>query len=120
MEPRKRARILLETPQFGLAKSMPRPDDPKDAQTDAFNRRSFIHGAAASAVALPLAAGTAAQLRDDVGAAPRADGIKSENVTLHVNQQLHTLSLDPRTTLLDALRDHAGLTGTKRGCGDRQ
>jgi xanthine dehydrogenase YagT iron-sulfur-binding subunit len=36
------------------------------------------------------------------------------------NQQSHTVSLDPRTTLLDALRDHAGLTGTKRGCGDRQ
>jgi hypothetical protein len=29
MEPRKRARILLETPQFGLAKSMLRADDPK-------------------------------------------------------------------------------------------
>ena len=26
------------------------------------------------------------------------------------------LSVDPRTTLLDALRDHLGLTGTKKGC----
>ena len=34
--------------------------------------------------------------------------------------QPHTLNVDPRTTLLDALRDHAGLTGTKKGCGHGQ
>ncbi len=35
---------------------------------------------------------------------------------LHVNGRENTLSLDPRTTLLDALREHLGLTGTKVGC----
>ena len=39
---------------------------------------------------------------------------------LTVNGQTHTLSLDPRTTLLDALRDHLGLTGTKKGCDHGQ
>jgi len=39
---------------------------------------------------------------------------------LHINGQLHSLNLDPRTTLLDAVRDHAGLTGTKKGCGHGQ
>ncbi len=29
----------------------------------------------------------------------------------------HRLSLDPRTTLLDALREHLHLTGSKKGCG---
>lgn len=38
-------------------------------------------------------------------------------VTLHVNGSTHTLSLDPRTTLLDALREKLGLTGSKKGCG---
>jgi xanthine dehydrogenase YagT iron-sulfur-binding subunit len=38
------------------------------------------------------------------------------DVTLNVNGQDHRLSLDPRTTLLDALRDHLGLTGSKKGC----
>ncbi|HEY4773152.1 MAG TPA: (2Fe-2S)-binding protein [Steroidobacteraceae bacterium] len=39
---------------------------------------------------------------------------------MRINQQVHTLSVDARTTLLDALRDHAGLTGTKKGCGHGQ
>lgn len=37
-------------------------------------------------------------------------------VTLQVNGKEHTLQLEPRVTLLDALRDHLGLTGTKRVC----
>lgn len=37
-------------------------------------------------------------------------------VDLHVNGRDHRLVLDPRTTLLDALRDQIGLTGTKPGC----
>ncbi len=36
--------------------------------------------------------------------------------TLSVNGRQHALTLDSRTTLLDALRDHLGLTGTKVGC----
>ncbi len=37
-------------------------------------------------------------------------------MTLRVNGHDHGLALDPRTTLLDALREHLGLTGTKVGC----
>jgi xanthine dehydrogenase YagT iron-sulfur-binding subunit len=37
-------------------------------------------------------------------------------VTLRVNGADHELRLDPRVTLLDALRDVLGLTGTKKGC----
>jgi xanthine dehydrogenase YagT iron-sulfur-binding subunit len=37
-------------------------------------------------------------------------------VTLRVNGTDHRLRLDPRVTLLDALRDALGLTGTKKGC----
>ncbi|MBV9328388.1 MAG: (2Fe-2S)-binding protein [Chloroflexi bacterium] len=38
-------------------------------------------------------------------------------VVLRVNGAEHPLRLDPRTTLLDALREHLGLTGSKKGCG---
>jgi xanthine dehydrogenase YagT iron-sulfur-binding subunit len=41
-------------------------------------------------------------------------------LSLRINDQAHMLSVDPRTTLLDAIRDHAGLTGTKKGCGHGQ
>jgi xanthine dehydrogenase YagT iron-sulfur-binding subunit len=37
-------------------------------------------------------------------------------VTLRVNGSAHVMTLEPRVTLLDALRDWLGLTGTKKGC----
>jgi xanthine dehydrogenase YagT iron-sulfur-binding subunit len=42
------------------------------------------------------------------------------DVVLPVNGQKHRLALDARTSLLDALRDHIGLTGTKKGCDHGQ
>jgi xanthine dehydrogenase YagT iron-sulfur-binding subunit len=39
------------------------------------------------------------------------------DVVLRVNGTEHRLTLDPRTTLLDALREHLRLTGSKKGCG---
>ena len=41
-------------------------------------------------------------------------------VRLRVNGKLQTLAIDPRTTLLDALREHLGLSGTKKGCDHGQ
>lgn len=41
-------------------------------------------------------------------------------VHLDINGQPHTLDLEPRVTLLDALRDRLGLTGTKKGCDHGQ
>jgi aerobic-type carbon monoxide dehydrogenase small subunit (CoxS/CutS family) len=37
-------------------------------------------------------------------------------ITLHVNGQEYELYLHPKTLLVEAIRDHIGLTGTKRGC----
>ncbi len=47
------------------------------------------------------------------------DGLPSRTtleLRLRINGRDHALGLDPRTTLLDALREHIGLTGTKVGC----
>lgn len=41
-------------------------------------------------------------------------------IDLHVNGNMHTLDIDPRVTLLDALRERIGLTGTKKGCDQGQ
>jgi xanthine dehydrogenase YagT iron-sulfur-binding subunit len=41
-------------------------------------------------------------------------------VSFTVNGKSHALDLDPRTTLLDALREHLHLTGTKKGCDHGQ
>ena len=41
-------------------------------------------------------------------------------ISLNINGRAHSLALDTRTSLLDALRDHIGLTGTKKGCDHGQ
>ncbi len=90
-----------------------------DADPVSVTRRDFLRSAAASsAAALPVSAastGTSGPVR-----AADAAGSSRATVALTINQQDHVLSVDPRTTLLDAIRDHAGLTGTKKGCGHGQ
>jgi xanthine dehydrogenase YagT iron-sulfur-binding subunit len=72
------------------------------------SRRTLLKlGAAATAV--PLLA------RGDEAEAP-----VEATVTLNVNGKQHALKLDTRTTLLDALREHLQLTGTKKGCDHGQ
>jgi xanthine dehydrogenase YagT iron-sulfur-binding subunit len=51
------------------------------------------------------------------GNEPRLSPVKVE---LQVNGRTHSLILDPRTTLLDALREHLALTGSKKGCDHGQ
>ena len=53
-------------------------------------------------------------------AADTETAITPISVKLQVNGQLHRLTLDPRTTLLDALREHLALTGSKKGCDHGQ
>ena len=48
------------------------------------------------------------------------DTAGSVPVRLQVNGRAYDLQLDPRTSLLDALREHIGLTGTKKGCDHGQ
>jgi len=82
------------------------PDD--DAPPDP-SRRTFLIGSAASVIAAPLLA----RAQEQADAEAEANRIE---VTLNVNGREYPLRLDPRTTLLDALREHIGLTGTKKGC----
>lgn len=50
----------------------------------------------------------------------QAEQISDFRLELHVNGSLQTLQLDVRTTLLDALREYLGLTGSKKGCDHGQ
>jgi xanthine dehydrogenase YagT iron-sulfur-binding subunit len=88
----------------------------EDDRLSQITRRDFNHGlslcvAGAQASWMALAAGPALAQAGD--AAPMA-------VSLAVNGRRRDLTLDPRTTLLDALREHVGLTGTKKGCDHGQ
>jgi xanthine dehydrogenase YagT iron-sulfur-binding subunit len=62
--------------------------------------------------AMPAAAAQPAE-----AATPLAQAAAPVDVVLRVNGTEHQLALDPRTTLLDALREHLQLTGSKKGCG---
>ena len=56
----------------------------------------------------------------DARTAPPAPPVATMPVSLEINGRRHDLRLDPRTTLLDTLRDHLLLTGTKKGCDHGQ
>lgn len=79
-----------------------------------FDRRSFMAGAAGSAAMLPL---TARATPAVTGGIPTAqDATLPVSMTMRVNGEARALSIDGRTTVLDALREHLGLTGSKKGC----
>ncbi|PLR28274.1 aldehyde dehydrogenase iron-sulfur subunit [Caulobacter zeae] len=73
-------------------------------------REVMATGAAVGVAAAPGAA----------GAAPVEPGPSLMKVSFTVNGQRQTLELDTRTTLLDALREHLKLTGSKKGCDHGQ
>jgi xanthine dehydrogenase YagT iron-sulfur-binding subunit len=77
-------------------------------------RRDFLIVGATSAVAVTLPATVAAT------GPPAAGAPVVSKVTLQVNGNVRKLSLDTRTTLLDALREHLHLTGSKKGCDHGQ
>jgi xanthine dehydrogenase YagT iron-sulfur-binding subunit len=85
------------------------------------SRREFVTTALAAAFALaavPLiskAEPLAARL-----AAPEPPNPIAASVTLRVNGRPVALTIEPRVTLLDALREYAGMTGTKKGCDHGQ
>ena len=52
----------------------------------------------------------------DAVSLPAVHGSKAGTVVLSVNGQERELRMEPRVSLLDALREHMGLTGSKKGC----
>src|SRR6478609_3762870 len=83
--------------------------------TRGLSRRGFM-GVGGVTAALPLIAANTTEAAAPMTTAPGA----LAPVTLTVNGQDHAVALDPRTTLLDALRETLALTGTKKGCDHGQ
>ncbi len=85
------------------------------------SRRNFLQmvgiTGAVSGLGLPLAGHAMAAAVITQGAAGHDDTV---TVRMKVNGTSHSLTVDPRTTLLDGLRDHLHLTGTKKGCDHGQ
>src|SRR5215471_11448571 len=71
-------------------------------------------------MALTPAVAAAQMRRADVRLPPSVDPHAPASFDLTVNDQRRHLTIDVRTTLLDALREHLGLTGAKKGCDHGQ
>jgi xanthine dehydrogenase YagT iron-sulfur-binding subunit len=78
--------------------------------SDGLSRRSFFGAAAAASAGTVLATPAAASAVAET--APQGD----ISVSVTVNGARRELTIDPRVTLLDALRERLNLTGTKKGC----
>ncbi|MBV8377315.1 MAG: 2Fe-2S iron-sulfur cluster binding domain-containing protein [Verrucomicrobia bacterium] len=87
------------------------------------SRRTFLSrlgaSSAAAAIANPLLGLAQTQPKQQEANSPVtvAGGVP---VTLRVNGQQHQMQIDPRSTLLDCLRENLHLTGTKKGCDHGQ
>lgn len=88
------------------------------------SRRDLLIAGASTAAATAVPRPAAAQMQPpslpDVADVPDPARFPVAPVTLQVNGSEHRLDLDTRTTLLDALREHLHLTGTKKGCDHGQ
>jgi xanthine dehydrogenase YagT iron-sulfur-binding subunit len=84
-----------------------------DEPTLSLSRRELLLAGAAGAAA------SATPAASQTAHSPSAPAAQMKT-TLQVNGKTHTLQLDTRTTLLDALREHLHLTGTKKGCDHGQ
>ncbi|MER8427132.1 (2Fe-2S)-binding protein [Mesorhizobium sp. M1403] len=82
------------------------------------SRRSFMTGSVSAAAAGPLMATSAKAAAPQPAASAEPRDLSA--ISLRINKQPYNLALDNRTSLLDALRDHVGLTGTKKGCDHGQ
>jgi len=96
--------------------SRPEPNEPAARHAWEVSRRTFLQSATT------LGAGLATGIAPTEAMAQAGNGASAmtKSVTLNINGQDHTISIDTRTSLLDTLRDHLDMTGSKKGCDHGQ
>ncbi len=82
------------------------------------SRRSFLQSASVVGAAFSTGLGSIADA--EAVEKVRAAQAIAQPLTLTINHKTYNLSLDTRTSLLDALREHLGLIGSKKGCDHGQ
>jgi xanthine dehydrogenase YagT iron-sulfur-binding subunit len=100
-------------------------DDPKSRPSSP-TRRKFLLTSGSSVAASLVAGYVPAFAKDAAGVSDSASANAGSNIegavpiTLRINGKEHSLRIDPRTTLLDCIRETVALTGTKKGCDHGQ
>src|ERR1043166_7012431 len=100
-------------------------DDTQSCPPDPTRRKFLLttgSGVAASTVAayVPALANSASGESTSASAGPGPNIEGAVPITLRINGKDHVLRIDPRTTLLDCIRETVALTGTKKGCDHGQ
>ncbi|GDY08455.1 hypothetical protein LBMAG52_19410 [Planctomycetia bacterium] len=93
----------------------PREETIPQENGSGFNRRDFLRGSGAAVAVTALATSDQGAAAQDA-AKKNVASAKAQDLTLSINGKDHKLSLEPRVTLLDALRDDLNLTGCKDVC----
>jgi len=103
-------------------------DSTIDKENSGQSRREFLVNAATVSAAIALSgvfseeAEAAEVINDPVKAVAIQNPVPPQTIAveLDVNGQMQKVNIDPRTSLLDALREYMGLTGSKKGCDHGQ
>jgi xanthine dehydrogenase YagT iron-sulfur-binding subunit len=90
----------------------PKDDKPETAERSGVSRRTFLKSTGVGS----LAASVVGVSEADAQVPVRTAGPGEVSVTLNVNGKRVDLKIEPRVTLLDAIRQRADMTGNKRGC----
>ncbi len=116
--------LTLDDSQESAPTDSANPSEQDRSLLGRVSRRSFLShlGAAGIAATTAPALASASALASQTPAAPEAPAAPTGTVpiALKVNGKVHNLNLDPRTTLLDCLRENLDLPGTKKGCDHGQ
>ena len=111
---------LRHLPHFGIsiAKEWKRlmEDPAQNKSRGESNRRTFLKQATGLVTIAMMPSAVASSLHAEMAKEETPKASNFLPVSLRINGKEHALQLEPRTTLLDALRDHVQLTGTKKGC----
>jgi xanthine dehydrogenase YagT iron-sulfur-binding subunit len=116
--------IPLDSNEVSKPIDLAKPSEQDRSLLGHVSRRSFLSHLGAAGIA----ATTAPVLASAVTLTPADQQTPTETpapagtvpITLNVNGRTHNLNLDPRTTLLDCLRENLNLPGTKKGCDHGQ
>jgi xanthine dehydrogenase YagT iron-sulfur-binding subunit len=101
------------------------PDDPRSGPLNS-TRRAFLRTAGGTAAAVIAGCGPGPKDGTPGKTASAAETVAGPNIegavpiTLRINGKDRSLRVDPRTTLLDCIRETVALTGTKKGCDHGQ
>jgi len=95
---------------------MARSRNPETKPRKGLSRRAFLSRGAGLAIAAPIVTDTGLPAPQGAAADVKILGPEKIPIALRVNGKAHTLSVEPRVTLLEALRTHLDYTGAKQVC----